>query len=354
MDCTIEATLGKRISARRKALGMTQDQLAAELSISAQAVSKWENDQSCPDISILPALAKRLGMTTDELLGVTWDTKQEENEETESENTEKSTGEENETHEAASCRSEETPETTFYTADIPVNKWNRFRSKDVLLALWIVSIGLILLTGFLLDRDVSLWTAIWTSGILYIGIALLTGRHHIFLGAVTTVGGAYLIAERLAFLTFGLNWQIVLSVLIVLLGISILFSRKKKRIQRAYRVHGNDYQVENGVFDFTGSFGEEYYSIVTPLLKRGHVAASFGKFTVDLSKVEAVAPNCKIRFDASFGEAKLLVPKKYRVVLDGHKNFGEMHFSGTPDAEPAGSIYVQFTMNFGEAVIKYI
>ena len=37
--------------------------------MSAQAVSKWENDQSCPDISLLPKLAELFGITVDELLG---------------------------------------------------------------------------------------------------------------------------------------------------------------------------------------------------------------------------------------------------------------------------------------------
>ena len=42
----MEETLGKRIIANRKRLGMTQDKLAEQLGITAQAVSKWENDQS--------------------------------------------------------------------------------------------------------------------------------------------------------------------------------------------------------------------------------------------------------------------------------------------------------------------
>ena len=50
----MEETLGKRIMRHRKALGLTQDQLAEQLGITAQAVSKWENDQSCPDIAMLP------------------------------------------------------------------------------------------------------------------------------------------------------------------------------------------------------------------------------------------------------------------------------------------------------------
>ena len=61
-------TIGSRISAYRKAKGLTQEAMAEKLGVSAQAVSKWENDQSCPDISLLGDLAKILDITTDELL----------------------------------------------------------------------------------------------------------------------------------------------------------------------------------------------------------------------------------------------------------------------------------------------
>ena len=54
-------TMGKRISDLRKSKGMTQEQLAQQVGVTAQAVSKWENDLSCPDISILPQLAEALG-----------------------------------------------------------------------------------------------------------------------------------------------------------------------------------------------------------------------------------------------------------------------------------------------------
>ena len=64
-----EMTLGKRIMQLRKRLGLTQEQLAERVGVSAQAVSKWENDLSCPDISLLPVLAEIFGITVDELLG---------------------------------------------------------------------------------------------------------------------------------------------------------------------------------------------------------------------------------------------------------------------------------------------
>lgn len=61
-------TLGKRIGALRREKGLKQDELAEKLGISPQAVSKWETDQTCPDISLLPQLAKLLGVSVDELL----------------------------------------------------------------------------------------------------------------------------------------------------------------------------------------------------------------------------------------------------------------------------------------------
>ena len=61
-------SIGNRISKYRKEKGLTQEELAVKLGVSSQAVSKWENDASCPDISLLPQLCRTLGISTDELL----------------------------------------------------------------------------------------------------------------------------------------------------------------------------------------------------------------------------------------------------------------------------------------------
>ena len=64
----MEKTLGRRIADLRKEKGLKQEMIAEKMGVSSQAVSKWENDQTCPDISVLPLLAEILGVTVDKLL----------------------------------------------------------------------------------------------------------------------------------------------------------------------------------------------------------------------------------------------------------------------------------------------
>lgn len=61
-------TLGTKISDLRKARKMTQDELADEMGVSSQAVSKWENDLSIPDLPIIIQLAEFFHVTIDDLV----------------------------------------------------------------------------------------------------------------------------------------------------------------------------------------------------------------------------------------------------------------------------------------------
>ena len=61
-------TFGTFLTALRKANGMTQKELADCLSVSDKAVSRWERDETFPDLSILPVIADTFDVTVDELL----------------------------------------------------------------------------------------------------------------------------------------------------------------------------------------------------------------------------------------------------------------------------------------------
>ena len=61
--------LSQNIAKLRKEKGLTQGALAKHLNVSFQAISKWENKQSSPDVLLLPKLAEIFGVTIDELFG---------------------------------------------------------------------------------------------------------------------------------------------------------------------------------------------------------------------------------------------------------------------------------------------
>ena len=58
------------ISSLRKQKEMTQEQVAGQLGISPQAISKWESKRSCPDIGLLPQIARMFDTTIDGLFGI--------------------------------------------------------------------------------------------------------------------------------------------------------------------------------------------------------------------------------------------------------------------------------------------
>lgn len=63
--------INEQITFLRKQKGFTQEALARALGVTNQAVSKWESAQCCPDIQLLPDIAKLFDVSVDELLGYT-------------------------------------------------------------------------------------------------------------------------------------------------------------------------------------------------------------------------------------------------------------------------------------------
>ncbi len=61
-------TMGSFLAALRKAKGMTQQEVADRLNVSNKTVSKWERDEGCPEIMMLPLIAELYSVTVDEIL----------------------------------------------------------------------------------------------------------------------------------------------------------------------------------------------------------------------------------------------------------------------------------------------
>lgn len=65
----MKLTIGENIRTQRKAMGLTQEQLAEAMGVTVGAVSKWESGMSNPDIGMLPVLAEFFEISVDALLG---------------------------------------------------------------------------------------------------------------------------------------------------------------------------------------------------------------------------------------------------------------------------------------------
>ena len=63
-------SIGINIKRIRLERNLTQEEIANHIGVSAQSVSKWERGEGYPDIELLPSLANYLGISVDDLLGV--------------------------------------------------------------------------------------------------------------------------------------------------------------------------------------------------------------------------------------------------------------------------------------------
>ena len=340
----MEQTLGKRISALRKAKKMTQDQLADQLSVTAQAVSKWENDQSCPDITMLPRLAEIFGCTTDELLGI---------------------GQPQKVHEAEIVTREDTAKEDglhITRGGFELKLDNDTRKGSIGIAVLILAVGGLLLLSHLLNWAVSFWSILWPTTLLVYGLfGCMSGISFANLGFIAF--GGYFLLDNLNVLPFELGWDLALPVALLLFGLSLLIKalRKPKRThpiisvnRKGSNILDSNFHTDGETFTCECSFDDEKYCVELPRLSSGSVSASFGDITIDLSGVEAVSEDCTVEVNLSFGDCTVLIPRRYHVELVKNASFAAVILKGEPAPTADGTIKVIANASFGEITVRYI
>lgn len=327
-------TLGKRISAHRKRLGLTQDQLAERVGVSAQAVSKWENDLSCPDISILPKLASIFGTTTDELLGA-----------------------------EAQPRREREPQ--VFQAEILEEEPGRPAGSSfvlrsgVLFACYIIVLGALLLLSKTLHWQVGFWSLAWPSALVFLGIHCLQERFSVF-GLGMSAAGLYFLLCNLKVLALP-GWEIFLPVVLIVWGVGLLVDcfTKKKYKKRCPKVQINGttgsthVNTENGTVTAEVAFTTEAARISGPL-RGGKIEVAFGSFELDLTDCTEITPGCSLKSEVSFGSAVLLCPRRFRVEPKSSKTFASVEITGAPDDTPQGILSIDVECTFGSFEVRYI
>ncbi len=333
----MEQTLGKRIMQHRKELGLTQDQLAEQLGVTAQAVSKWENDLSCPDIAMLPKLASLFGISIDTLLGK------------EPEPT---------VHEGEVVEEPSENEGIHFQKGPWEFKMSSGRKSALGFALLVLITGAQLLIARFLNFELSFWSALWPTALLTFGIAEMLSKFSFFnLGCAFF--GAYFALENWDLLPFSFGSDMVFPAILVLFGLSLLVDALRKPKKRQFQIShsrspkGNLQYREEG-FDYSASFGENTERITLEKLSSGSINTSFGDFTVDLSDVKTVSKHCSLDVNCSFGELTLLVPSRFEVKHQKSGAFSDSGTTGHPDAQPQGTIYLESNVSFGEFTVKYI
>ena len=345
----MERTLGKRIMEHRKRLGLTQDALAEKLGITAQAISKWENDLSCPDIATLPRLAAIFGITTDELLGMEPQSK---------------------VHQAEVVGDDDDSDQGIFNFSLNSKesengkwefRWDSGRRSAVGFACWVLLMGILLLCNNLLTWDVGFWSLAWPSSLLMLG--LFSGKLFSLSSLVLVVLGGYFLVDNLGLMPMELSGKVIWPAMVILFGLSLLFDalRKPKKPKFSVVRHGKDseksswHSVNNETsFECALAFGQRTYRAEVAMLEEGEATVNFGELTVDLSGCNAVAEGCNLEVTCGFGELTLLVPKCYAVQCENATMFASIDITGQPDSVPTGIIGLEATANFGQINIRYI
>ncbi len=327
-----QQSIGKRIMQLRKEKGLTQEQLAERMGVTAQAVSKWENDVSCPDISILSKLAEVIGTTTDELLGA----------------------KPLESHVVVVGAKNKEKEDSELNFSLDFNG-----GKSVWFALMLIALG----AAFLFDKlgvlPVGIWGIVWPAVLIGLGVSWFIPRFNFF-GLGTALLGLYFLLYNLGAITVVLTWGIIWPSLIILLGLSIIFDRliPRKKCRFHKRFSGRDsrssYSEEGGVLHADCSFGEEERRFSGESFAGGDIDVSFAQGTYDLSNVRHIAPGARLNADVSFGSCVLIVPRRIRLDLKADKSFGSVQMRGEPDHDAVETLRLDGDVSFGELSIRYV
>lgn len=339
-------SLGKRIAALRKSHGLTQEKLAEQLGVSPQAVSKWETDTSCPDITMLPRLSALFGVSTDALLGVEAPEPQ-----------------------VVILEKEKKQDAQ---GDIPAairngtKKWHKIARWGCI----VFCITAILICAVLLLRSLSVfftapgvpvWNYIWPLMLFGVGLWVVFDRP-LFGICMMAVGGY-------EFIHFGWGVGIDLRFYAIMLGLAIVMlisllvkaiknNRKRKQSASSAVAAGTkpasfSMSTEDNFLREEVSFASKNVTYPAQPLKGADIEANFCESVIDLTAVTAFTDNPVIDVDCNFATVTLYVPRTVRVTRKDETAFAAFTVKGEPNEDAAETAVVRGDVNFGSLEVIY-
>ena len=331
-------TMGKRISDLRKRKGLTQEQLAQQLGITAQAVSKWENDLSCPDISILPQLAEALGVTTDELLGKV---------------------------QMRSLTVEDGDKNVKgkYNVNVSLNmnKWEK-----VIFALLVMGLGVVFLLSSLhviqLGEGITFWRVLWPFCLACMGVMLCkSDLSPVSLGIA--LFGLYMLLYNVGIIPaqYKLTWSMIWPAALILIGLTVLlgylFPKRKGKGEGFFHVEKGDpvfeCAEEGGFVNVEAAFSSQTKKVTgDEPFKGAKIEMAFGNLTFDLTEAN-IENGATIDADVSFGSMTLRLPASVGIKSESSAAFGGVNCP-TGDPNAAIRINLKGDVSFGKIEVEYV
>ena len=332
-------TLGKRIAMLRKNQGWTQEQLGEKVGVSAQAVSKWENDIACPDIATLPLLADLFGVTVDELLGV----------------------KPIEPHVVILDKepeSEKNNKGVQFSIHRDDGHWGAI---TLCITAILICVMLILrsMTPLFNRADVGVWNYIWP--LLVFGLGLASVREDVVFGVAAMAFGAYELVWFGWGVPFEIQWYVVVLILALTVLIKILLQKLgllQKKNKKFVEVEGNapnrvcNYSDEGNFIRAEMSFGHNSITYPYDTLNGMKLETNFGDHEIDLRSVRNFN-NALMEVEVNFGNVIITLPPCVRVVKSADTAFAALRVIGEPDPAADQTVYLKGDVNFGNLEIRY-
>lgn len=338
MEDTRSMTLGKRILYYRKRAGMTQDQLAERMGISPQAVSKWEHDLSCPDVTALPRLAEIFGITTDELLGLT--------------PPQAEPAKEGIVEELGSAINMEKIKSRIWHINIDRLIW----------ALFLIALGGTYLTSVLLELQIDFWSILWPLAIFFMGLSI--GKYSAVSGGACAIAGLYFLLDRFGVIPSFITWPLVLGIALVLLGVIVILRglfHKKRATHMAGSTSVNAkaeqptrrYEDRDGCIHADYAFCSDRITVHEEEFLGGDVEVAFGSLVMDLQNCQRVGEQARLHLDVAFGSLLLIVPRCFRTEFSLDRAASSFDETGSCDPD-AATLLVTGDCAFSSVKVQYI